>query len=223
VRHKHLVSQAARGVKFFDKNPLIFWLRLTPYRVGIKQDTGNRDGGAQCAYRGSEADPHTGAYVSVAGTIGRRLVALSILAVVPAALQAQIGLASGSARITLIARAAPGASINGVGPTQETARSGALREGTVKVRLSANTAYRLVVVGTDPVSSKAASASRLWVRAENGRFEELKSGAAVTVVRGHHADAASVPEVSFRSEMSASGSHTDVLPVRYEIRIEPTI
>jgi len=166
------------------------------------------------------------------GMIGRRLVALGILAMAaPAALQAQVGLASGSARITLIARAAPRASVNGVspfaplraGPAQETARQGTLREGTVKVRLAANTGYRLVVVGTAPVSSNDQSASRLWVRAENGRFEELKSGTAVTVVRGHHADAASEPEVSFRSETSASGSHTDALPVRYEIRIEPTI
>jgi len=171
--------------------------------------------------------PHTGVNVSAApalGMIGRRLVALGILATAaPAALQAQVGLASGSARITLIARAAPRASVNGVSQAQETARQGTLREGTVKVRLAANTGYRLVVVGTAPVRSNDQSASRLWVRAENGRFEELKSGTAVTVVRGHHADAASEPEVSFRSETSASGSHTDALPVRYEIRIEPTI
>ena len=157
------------------------------------------------------------------GMIGRRLVALSILALVPAALQAQVGLASGSARITLIARVAPRASVNGVSPAQETARQGTSREGTVKIRLAANTGYRLVVVGTAPVSSNDQPASRVWVRAENGRFEELRSGTAVTVVRGHHADAASEPEVSFRSETSASGSHTDMLPVRYEIRIEPTI
>jgi len=156
------------------------------------------------------------------GMIGRRLVTLGILAVAaPAALQAQVGLASGSARIALIARVAPGASINGVSLARETARQGTLKEGTVKVRLSANTGYRLVVVGTAPVSSNAEPASRLWVRAENGRFEELKSGAAVTVVRGHHADAGSEPEVSFRSETSASDSQ--VLPVRYEVRVDPTI
>ena len=225
-RHKHLDSQAIRGVKFFDKNPLTFWLRAPLYRVGIKQDAGNRDGGAQCAYRGSEADPHTGANVSVApalGMISRRLVALTILAVAPSALQAQVGLTSGSTRITLIARVAPRASINGVSPAQETARRGALSEGTVKVRMAANTGYRLVVVGTAPVSSNDQSVSRVWVRAENGRFEELKAGTAVTVVRGHHADAASEPEVSFRSERSASGEGSQALPVRYEVRIDPTI
>ena len=157
------------------------------------------------------------------GMIGRRLVALSILALAPAALQAQVGLASGSARITLITRVAPQASINGVSPAHETARQGSLKEGTVKVHLAANTGYRLVVVGTAPVNSNDQSASPVWVRAENGRFEELKSGTAVTVVRGHHADAASEPEVSFRSETSASGEGSQTLPVRYEVRIDPTI
>lgn len=155
--------------------------------------------------------------------IGRRLATLGILALAPAALQAQVGLASGSARITLIARAAPRASVNGVSLAQETARQGSLREGTVKVSLAANTGYRLVAVGTAPVSSNDQSASRVWVRAENGRFEELKPGTAVTVARGHHADAASEPEVSFRSETSASGEGSQALPVRYEVRIDPTI
>jgi hypothetical protein len=154
--------------------------------------------------------------------IGRKLMTLGVLTVaVPAALQAQIGLASGSARITLIARVAPGASINGVSQVRETARQGSLKEGTVKISLSANTGYRLVVVGTAPASSNAAS--RLWVRAENGQFEELKSGAAVTVVRGRHTDAESEPEVSFRSETSASGEASQTLPVRYEVRVDPTI
>lgn len=159
----------------------------------------------------------------VLGMIGRGLVAFGILAAsAPAALQAQVGLASGTARIALIVRVPPRASINGVSPAQETARQGTLSEGTVKVHLSANTAYRLVVVGTQPVSS-AAGQSRLWVRAENGRFEELKSGAAVTVIRGHRADGQSEPEMSFRSEMSASGEASQALPVRYEVRVDPTI
>jgi hypothetical protein len=151
--------------------------------------------------------------------IGRRLVTLVLLGLIPAAVQAQVGLTSGGAQIALIARVAPGASFKGVSEIRETARQGTLSEGTVKVGLSANTGYRLVVVGTAPVSSKAEPASRLWVRAENGRFEEVSSGSAVTVVRGQHSVAGSEPEVSFRSEASESG----VLPVRYEIRIDPTI
>ena len=171
-------------------------------------------------------NPYFGVSVSVAPArvIGCSLVALALLVLLaPAALHAQVGWASGGAQIALIARASPRASISGVSPTQETGRRGALSEGTVKVRLAANTGYRLVVVGTDPVSSKDRSASRLWVRAENGRFEELKSGTAVTVVRGQHADAASEPEVNFRSETSRSGEGSQALPVRYEVRIDPTI
>lgn len=203
---------------------LFFSPGLMLYHVGIKQDERGSDAGPQCAYRGSEASPHTGANVSAApvlGMIGRRVATLAVLAVAaPATIQAQVGLASGGAQIALIARAVPGASISGVSPARETARQGSMIESSAKVRLTANTAYRLVVVGTAPVSS---AASRLWVRAENGRFEELRSGAAVTVARGHHADAGSEPEVSFRSEASASGGRTDALPVRYEIRVEPTI
>jgi len=156
--------------------------------------------------------------------MGRRLAALGILAVAgPAAVQAQVGLTSGTVQVALIARVAPRASVNGVGVLRETARAGLFSEGTVKVGLSANTGYHLVVVGTAPVGSRTDAASRLWVRAQDGRFEEIKPGAAVTVLRGHHAIAGSEPEVSFRSQTSASGEGSQALPVRYEIRIDPTI
>ena len=183
--------------------------------------------GPQCAYRGDEADPCTGATLGVAPALGLmacRLAALGVLAAAgPAALQAQIGLASGGAQIALIARVPLRASINVVGPAPETARRSVMSEGTVKLRLSANNGYRLVVVGTDPVRSSAGPASRLWVRAENGRFEELKSGAVVTVVRGRHTAGEWEPEVSFRREAFGSIEGSDVLPVRYEVRIDPVI
>ena len=160
---------------------------------------------------------------SSVGMIGRRLVALGILAVTPSALQAQVGLASGAADIALIVRVAPRASISGVSSTEEPVRRDNLREETVKVRLAANTSYRLMVVGTAPPSSKAEPAPRLWVRSEKGSFEELRSGAAVTVLRGRHAVAGWEPEVSFRREGSKSVDRPQVLPVRYEVRIDPTI
>ncbi len=97
-----------------------------------------------------------------------------------------------------------------------------MREGTVQVRLSANTGYRLVVVGTQSVDPKAGP-TRLWVRAENGRFEELKSGGAVTVIRGHHAAGDWEQAVSYRSEASESGEGPQVLPLRYELRLDPAI
>jgi hypothetical protein len=156
--------------------------------------------------------------------IGRGIGALVMLTLArPAAVQAQAGLSSGVAHIALIARVAPRASIGGVGPTTETVRRGTLREGTVKVQLSANTGYRLVVVGTEPAKSDAAPSSRLWVRGENGQFEELRTGTAVTVVRGNHAPGGWQPEVNFRTEGAESAQGPQVLPVRYEVRIDPVI
>ncbi len=173
-----------------------------------------------------EADPYTGDCVGstpALGVIGRKLAVLGILAVAgPASLQAQVGLSSGVVQVALSARSAPRASIYEVGPSKETGRQGNVREASVRVRLSANAGYRFVVVGTAPVSSDA-PVSRLWVRAETGRFEELRSDSAVTIIRGHHADGRSETEMNFRRETSVSGRHTGVLPVRYEIRIEPTI
>jgi hypothetical protein len=155
--------------------------------------------------------------------IGRSLAALGILAVVgPAALQAQIGLASGSARIALIARVLPRVSVDGVSSARETARQGNVREETVTIRLSANTGYRLVAVGTAPPGSRVGPAPRLWVRTENGRFEEVRSGAVVTVVRSQHGVGECESEVSFRREAPES-VESPQLPVRYEVRLEPTI
>ena len=149
---------------------------------------------------------------------------LAILALLgPAAGHAQVGLASGSARIALIARVLPRVSVDGVSSARETARQGNVREETVTVRLSVNTGYRLVVVGTAPPGSQAGPAPQLWVRAENGRFEEVRSGAVVTVVRSQRAVGACESEVSFRREAPASVEGRQLLPVRYEVRIEPTI
>ena len=160
--------------------------------------------------------------VSFFGHAGR-IVAVGVLALGDAApLHAQVGLASGAARITLVGRVTPGASIVRVTPARETARRGGSRDETVGVRLSANTSYRLIVVGTGPASSRAEPARRLWVRAENGPFVEVRSGAAVTVARGRHA-VAEEARVVFRSAHSGSAQQLQVLPVRYELRIDPTI
>jgi hypothetical protein len=156
--------------------------------------------------------------------VGRSLAALAILALIgPAALEAQIGLASGSARIELMARVLPRVSVDGARSVRETARQGNVREETVAIRLSANTGYRLVVVGTAPPGSQAGPAPRLWVRSESGRFEEVRSGAVVTVVRSQRAAGECESEVSFRREAPESVEGRQLLPVRYEVRIDPTI
>jgi hypothetical protein len=154
--------------------------------------------------------------------IGRSVAALGILALMgPAALQAQIGLASGAARIGLIARVPPRASIDGVSAARNTVQRGNLTEETVKVHLSANTGYRLVVVGTAPASS--GTPATLWVRGESGRFEKVKPGAAITVIRARHGPAECEPEVTFHREGAESVEGLHFLPVRYEIRIDPAI
>ncbi|MEO8089528.1 MAG: hypothetical protein ABI703_04450 [Gemmatimonadales bacterium] len=153
-----------------------------------------------------------------------RLAALSTLALMgPVVLRAQIGLASGPSSILLIAAVPPKASISGVGSAREATRRGNLREQTVVLRLSANTGYRLLVVGTAPVGSSAGPASRLWVRGECGRFEEVTPGGAVTVLRGRQAVADWEPGVTFRSEDFEPVESPHGISVRYEVRIDPTI
>ncbi|MEQ1354787.1 MAG: hypothetical protein ABLT11_12250, partial [Candidatus Acidiferrum sp.] len=156
------------------------------------------------------------------GIIGRNLVALGVLALTgPAGLKAQVGLASGLSTITLTAAVPPRASISSAGPARETARLGNLREDAVRLRLSANAGYRLVVVGTG-VAGRAEPTPGLWVRVETGQFVEVRSGAAVTVIRGRHGVADSEHAVTFRRKESGQMA-PPVLPVRYEVRIDPTI
>ena len=157
----------------------------------------------------------------VPGMIGRRVTLLVLLAGAgPVAAQAQIGLTSAPVQVALIARSAPQAAVSGVSAFRETARTATSTEGTVTVRLSVNTGYRLVVVGTDPEAHRAPS-SRVWVRADNGRFEEISSGTRVTVLRGPHATGQ--PQVKFRTERPDPDRTSAVLPVRYELRVDPAI
>lgn len=158
------------------------------------------------------------------GIIGRGFGALGLLGLAaPRGLEAQVGLASRVARVALEVRVPSRASIDQIGSPIEITRPGGLREGTVKVRLSANTGYRLVVVGTAPASSNGEPSSRLWVRAVDGHFEEIRLESAVTVARDHHVAGESEREVTYRSEASESGEGPHLLPVRYEFRIDPAI
>ena len=161
-------------------------------------------------------------FVAVIGRAGLAIIAVGVLALGGAApLQAQVGLASGAVRITLIARVSPGASIIGLIPASETARRSGSKDETMGIRLSANTSYRLMVVGTAAANSQAEPAMRLWVQAENGTFVEVRSGAAVTVARGQHAVAEDA-KVVFRREAELTEA-PQVLPVRYEVKLDPTI
>jgi hypothetical protein len=56
---------------------------------------------------------------------------LAAVLVLPHRLEAQIGLGSNLAQVTLVARIAPRASIQAVGPARQTGHQGSLREGSV--------------------------------------------------------------------------------------------
>jgi hypothetical protein len=167
----------------------------------------------------ARAIPNLEKKVGIGQAVRRGFTTLAVLALATAPeLGAQVGLSTGVAQVALIARSAPRASFQQVSPVVEMGRDGAMKDMSVSVRLLANTSYRLVVVGTAP-----ATASRLWVRSADGDFQELSSGTAVTVAREVGSAGEWEREVSYRTETSEADGVTNVLPVRYEIRVEPTI
>src|SRR5688572_5037199 len=136
---------------------------------------------------------------------------------IPGNAQAQIGLSSGIAQITLVARSSPTAALQSVGPVVDIGRKGAFQEATVGLRLKANSPYRLRVHRTSSQSQ-----SRLWVRAVDGSYHELRPGSPVTVGSGSHASSSSESTVHYRLQPTAGG-RVMVLPVRYEVVLDPTI
>lgn len=150
----------------------------------------------------------------------RRLSIVALLALAGApALEAQVGLSSAASPVVLTARVALRASFEARGPGSETASSdGSANEMSLKVRVSANAAYRLVVVGTAP-----ATAARLWVRDTGGELRRLTTGSAVTVVRNPGTADEELAEVRYRVGALEPVERRAELPVRYEVRVEPTI
>ena len=132
-------------------------------------------------------------------------------------LSAQVGLSSRAAQVSLVARVAPGAMLHRVSPRVERVRSETSRDVSVSVGLAANSGYRLVVVGT-----ARPTGTRLWVRGMDGILRELANGAAVTVARNGRMVGPQEREVSYRVE-AANVDGMGLLPVRYEIRVDPTL
>src|SRR4051794_30518130 len=78
--------------------------------------------------------------------LGRLLTAVTLLGLATTpALEAQVGLNSGIAQIALVVRVPPRVSMLGVNSLGETRRGDNVSEGSVKVRFTANTSYRLIV------------------------------------------------------------------------------
>lgn len=148
----------------------------------------------------------------------RSLIGFLVLLGMPQRLEAQVGLSSGMAQVALVARVAPRGSVDGVTPQRETGRTRSIREASVTVRMFANTGYQLVVRGT------GAPASRLWVRAAGGEFQEVSAGSSVTVVRDARGGGTREHQVQYRMETTGGAeSVMPSLPVRYEIAISPTM
>ncbi len=134
------------------------------------------------------------------------------------ALEAQVGLSSEVSQVALIARVALHVSMEQPEAARETGRYGAMREMSVKLRVSANSRYRMVVLG-----SAGATGSGLWVRDTGGEFREVASGSAITVARGGSAAGERMEELRYRSEALEPIQSGHLLPLRYEIRVEPTL
>ena len=137
----------------------------------------------------------------------------------PGVLGAQVGLTSGLAQVVLVARSAPRGTVHSIGTPTEHPSSGSIREVSVPVRLSTNTAYRLMVIRGDTRSPASAQAVRVWVRAESGEFQLLEPRSAVLIARGKHAAERDL-EVLYRLQTTDAAPG---LPVRYEIVIDPTL
>jgi hypothetical protein len=129
---------------------------------------------------------------------------------------AQVGLSSGTQRVALLARVPARASFQEVISLQEKASS-ALRETSVRVRLAANTGYRLIVRGAQPTGA------RLWVRAADGRFHELVAGTPVTVARNANGTGDWEQEVHYRIQSEVARQPQAPLPVRYEVAVDPAL
>jgi hypothetical protein len=130
--------------------------------------------------------------------------------------EAQVGISSGAAPVTLVANAPLQGSLEGlviqpgIGlPNQE-------HSGTITLRVSANSGYRLVVRGGGELPPDA----RIWVRSVSGEFQEVMQGSSVVVADDAHPAGIEERRVEYR--IQGAGDET-VLPVRYELQINPAI
>jgi hypothetical protein len=128
---------------------------------------------------------------------------------------AQVGLTSGTARVTLVARTAQEGSIQSV--SRVSGGENAPYASTLAVRMSANTGYRLMVRAVP-----SAATGRIWVRTSTGEFQELQPGSSVTVAREAESAGASEQQVQYRID-SPPGAQAGDVPVRLELRLDPVI
>lgn len=141
----------------------------------------------------------------------------------PREIQGQVGLASGEARIALVAIAPAHASLESVSQPREVDSPGPLREASVMVRLSSNGGYLLMVRRTGITTTEAMGVGRVWVRGLDGKFHELTSGSPVTVADERPAGEYE-QEVFYRIEGATTRQAAlQALPVHYDIAVKPAL
>jgi hypothetical protein len=142
------------------------------------------------------------------------LVTLTAMSTAVSAAQAQVGISSGVAQVSLAARAASHASMPAASLPRRISGRGTMTEAAIRIHLVANSSYRLVAHET------AGRASRVWVQVKDGEFQELAPGSGLTVLR--EPGGSSEREVRYMTEANSAAVFTEV-PLRFELVIDPTI
>jgi hypothetical protein len=158
-------------------------------------------------------------YVRGTRATARRIIAITGAAVLcfSQVAKAQVGLTSGPAQVTLMARRSPQGSLPAVGIARELNRSGSVRETLTTVRIVANAGYRLVV-------RRAPSAqSRVWVRSADGEFQEVSRDSAVTVDQGGRGGGERESQIHFRVDGPGTDNIPGQPPVFYDLVMNPTL
>jgi hypothetical protein len=127
-------------------------------------------------------------------------------------LQAQVGISSRVAQVSLVVRAPSHADMPRVSAPRTIGRRGDLTEAAVRLNLLANSGYRLIARGT------AGSASRVWIQVDDDDYQELVPGRAVTLPQERRGG--SEREVRYLTDGSTSPAD---LPLRFELVIDPVI
>ena len=127
-------------------------------------------------------------------------------------LQAQVGISSRVAQVSLVVRAHSHADMPRVSAPRTIGRRGDLTEAAVRLNLLANSGYRLIVRGT------SGSTSRVWIQVEDDDYQEVVPGRGVTLSRERRGS--SEREVRYLTD---GGTSSADLPVRFELVIDPII
>jgi hypothetical protein len=92
--------------------------------------------------------------------------------------------------------------------------------GTASIRLSTNTAYRIIVRrATD--GPAGAAGPRVWIRTDGAGSREVTTAEPVLVRRGIRADSTLL--VPFRIEAGGGAGQPDVPPIGFDVVVEPTL